>query len=64
MRFSWLVLTLGLLGPLVVLAADWCAAAPAGEAGHRHHQLRWYSPLPLLVWLLALAVAVLPGLPG
>jgi len=63
MRFSWLVLALGLTGPLVVLTSDWFTAAPAGGAGNPHHHLRWYSPLPLLAWLLVLVVAVYPGLP-
>jgi hypothetical protein len=62
MRFSWIVLVLGLLGPLVVLCADWFTAAPLGETGHRHHHLRWYSPLPLLVWLVAIGAAAYPGL--
>ena len=57
MYFSWIVLVLGLLGPLVVLSADWLSAAPFGETGHRHHHLRWYSPLPLLAWLAAVGVA-------
>ena len=64
MRFSWIVLALGLLGPLVVLAADWCTVAPAGGTGLPHRNLRWYSPLPVLVWLLALGAAVYPGLPS
>lgn len=64
MRFSWIVLALGVLGPLVVLAADWFTAAPAGGAGQPHQYLRWYSPLPVLVWLLALGAAVYPGLPN
>ncbi|MDQ6919003.1 MAG: hypothetical protein M3Z98_06555 [Candidatus Dormibacteraeota bacterium] len=63
MRFSWLVLALGLLGPLVVLASEWLTAAPAGHAGYPHRYLRWYSPLPLLVWLLAIGAAVYPGFP-
>jgi hypothetical protein len=41
MRFSWIILLLGLFGPLVVLSADWFTAAPLGETGHRHHHLRW-----------------------
>jgi hypothetical protein len=63
MHFSWLVLALGLLGPLVVLTSEWWTAAPAGDGGNPHHNLRWYAPLPLLVWLLALGAAVYPGLP-
>ena len=63
MRFSWIILVLGVLGPMVVLAADWFTAVPIGETGTRHHHLRWYSPLPLLVWLLAMGLAVYPGLP-
>jgi hypothetical protein len=63
MRFSWLVIALGLLGPFVVLTSEWFTSAPAGEGGNPHHHLRWYSPLPLLVWLLALGAAVYPGLP-
>ena len=62
MQFSWVVLFLGLFGPLVVLSADWLTAAPAGEEGRRHHHLRWYSPLPLLAWLVALAAAAYPVL--
>jgi hypothetical protein len=63
MRFSWLVLALGILGPLVVLSSDWLTTGPSGESGHAHRHLHWYSPLPLLVWLLALSLAVYPGLP-
>jgi hypothetical protein len=63
MRFSWIILALGILGPFVVLSADWFTTASAGESGRVHHHLRWYSPLPLLVWLLALGLAVYPGLP-
>ena len=63
MRFSWLVLTLGLLGLLVVVASEWCTTAPAGQGGFPHRNLRWYSPLPLLIWLLAIGAAVFPGLP-
>ena len=62
MSFSWIVVLLGVLGPLVVLGADWFTAAPEGEEGRRHHHLRWYSPLPLLAWLAALAFAAYPAL--
>ena len=61
MRFSLVVLALGVLGPFLVLAADWLTAAPAGETGHRHHHLRWYSGLPLLAWLAAMALAAYPA---
>ena len=60
MQFSWIVLLLGILGPLLVLATDWSTAPPVGETGRGHHHLRWYSPLPLLAWLAALAVAAYP----
>jgi len=60
MSFSWIVLVLGVLGPLVVLSADWLTSAPEGEEGRRHHHLRWYSPLPLLAWLLAIGAAAYP----
>jgi hypothetical protein len=62
MQFSWIVLLLGVLGLLVVLGADWATSAPVGETGRGHHHLRWYSPLPLLAWLAALAVAAYPAL--
>jgi len=62
MRFSWIVLALGILGPLLVLAADWATSPPAGETGRGHHHLRWYSPLPLLAWLLAMGLAAYPAL--
>jgi len=56
------VLLLGILGPLVVLAAERATAAPAGDTGHGHHHLRWYSGLPLLAWLVVLAAAAYPAL--
>lgn len=61
MRFSLIVLLLGVLGPIVVLAADWATAAPSGETGRGHHHIRWYSGLPLLAWLLVLAAAAYPA---
>jgi len=64
MSFSWIVLLLGVLGPLVVLAADWATAPPMGETGRGHHHLRWYSALPLLAWLVVLAAAAYPAFTG
>ena len=64
MRFSWIVLALGLLGPLVVLAADWFTVAPAGSTGPPHQHLRWYSPLPVLVWLLPLGQPFIQACPA
>lgn len=63
MVFSWIVLALGLLGPLVVLSADWAVATPLGQTGHRHHHLSWYSPLPLVGWLAALGAVAYFSLP-
>jgi hypothetical protein len=60
-QFSWIVVALGVLGVLVVLAAESFTAAPAGEAGRGHHHLRWYSALPLLAWVLAIGAAAYPA---
>lgn len=64
MVFSWVVVFMGVFGILVVLAADWATTAPAGETGHAHHHLRWYSGLPLLAWLVVLAAVAYPTLNG
>lgn len=62
MVFNWIVPVLGVLGLLVVYSSEWFTSAPAGEGGRPHHHLRWYSPLPLLAWLLAVGFAAYPAL--
>jgi hypothetical protein len=57
MRFSWVVLFLGLGGLAMVAASEWATSPPLGETGRPHRHLRWYAPLPLLGWLAALAIA-------
>jgi hypothetical protein len=62
-RFSWVVVLLGVGGVAMFLASEWATAAPLGETGRPHHHLRWYAGLPLLAWvgILVLAAQVDPG---
>lgn len=59
MRFSWIVLLLGSLAPLVVLSSEWTTGAADGELPGASRPLSWYSPLPLVAWLGLIAAVLL-----
>lgn len=59
MRFSWIVLLLGSLAPLVVLSSEWTTGAADGEGASAHRSVSWYSPLPLAAWLGMIAAVLL-----
>jgi hypothetical protein len=66
-RFSWIVLWLGVAGPFVVLASQWLTDGRPGQIGVRHREVTWYAALPTLIWLGLVGLAALAAsldLPG
>jgi len=63
-RFSWVVLCLGFLGPGLVLAAEWMTEGRPGAIAVRHREIRWFAVLPTVCWLALVAAAALLDLPA